>query len=186
MNRSEAAKIVALLQAAYPGVSMSEATVSVYESLLKDIDADVGKRAVERLICTNRFVPTIAEIRETCVLVRHGSARAGAEAWGDVGQAIRRFGSYRQPKFEDQAVAQAVKCLGWRNLCLGSSNESADRARFCEIYDSITKRERENEALPPSLKAAPTVRELGNGAGDHASVGELLANIGRDSNGEDA
>jgi hypothetical protein len=186
MKRSEVAQLVVLLQAAYPNFTMSEGTTSVYESLLHDVEFATAKAAVERLICTNRFMPTIAEIRETCVLVKHGSKRTGAEAWGDVGIAIRKFGSYRQPKFEDQAVAQAVKCLGWRNLCLGSSNESADRARFCEIYDSITRRERENEALPPSLQAAPAVRELPNGAGAHASVGELLAKIGRDSTEEDA
>jgi hypothetical protein len=181
MNRSEAAKLVALLQAAYPNFTTSEATASVYETLLRDLDADVAKAAIERLICTSRFMPTIAEIREMCVTVRHGTVRTGAEAWGDVGIAIRRFGSYRAPKFDDPAVAQAVKCLGWRNLCLGSSNDAADRARFCEIYDSITKQEREQEALPPALQGKPNGgRELPAGN----KFQELVAPIGNGGNGK--
>lgn len=178
MKRSEAAKIVATLCGAYPGSASSEATSHVYEQFLLDLDARTAEMAVGRLICTSRFLPTIAEIRAAANDVERGPMRTGEEAWGDVVEAIRRVGSYRQPQFKDPLVAYAVERLGWRNLCLEGSNDASDRARFCEIYTRAAERQRLDEVSGLALPARHAARLPSAGA-----ISGLLKDIGTGGKG---
>lgn len=153
MKPSEAMKLVATLQGAFPAAAMTEATCRVYERFLLDLDPIVADAAIVRLISTCKFLPTIAEIRGMANDVARGPMRSAEEAWGDVVAAIRRFGSYRAPTFDDPLVAYAVKQLGWRNLCLEGSNDSADRARFCELYERAAARQKQDEVTGRALPA---------------------------------
>ena len=112
--------------------------------MLADLDFELAKRAVTRLIATSKFLPTIAEVRSAATAFELGPVRAGGEAWGDVVAAIRFVGHYGIPKFEDPLVAHCVECLSWRGLCLGE-NEAADRARFIEMYDAVAERRRTDD-----------------------------------------
>src|SRR5688500_4643584 len=56
MNRSEAAKIVAILAAAYPAAKMQDQTVFVYQVGLSDISYAEVERAVMMLIRTATFI----------------------------------------------------------------------------------------------------------------------------------
>lgn len=169
MKHSEVAEIVAMLLQAYPQAQFGPASSAMYERMLVDLDPATALEAVQRLMRTSKWLPTIAEIRTTAADVRHGPKRLGAEAWGDVTEAVRRVGAYRPPPaFTDSLVTDCVGMLGWRNLCLGA-NDAADRARFIELYDGLVDRRRADvvagKALPaPSgagvLPWRPAVRSL--------------------------
>lgn len=153
MTRVEAAKLVAMLLQAYPSAQFGPASSALYERMLADLDAGVCGAAVERLIGTSKWLPTIAEIRAMAADLRHGARRLGVEAYGDVVEATRRVGSYRPPpEFADPLVAECVKLLGWRNLCRGE-NEASDRARFIELYDGLSERQRTDAAAGRTLPA---------------------------------
>ena len=155
MQRSEAAKLVAMLSAAYRDAAISEATAEVYEAMLADLDFEAAKQATQRLICSSKWLPTVAEIRTAAAEVQLGPVRAGGEAWGDVVAAVRKVGSYRPaPTFEDPLVNECVKLMTWRGLCLGD-NEAADRAKFVQLYDSLAARQRTN-VVAGALPAAPS------------------------------
>jgi hypothetical protein len=150
---------------------VSEATAEVYVTMLADLDFDAAKEACARLMATSTFLPSIAEIRETVVNVQHGPQRTGEEAWKDVCAEIRAVGAYEAPRFNDPVVAECVRSLGWRTLCLGP-NDAADRARFIALYDELTTRARKDtiagRALPPAQGHAPpmlepTLRRLNGG-----------------------
>ncbi len=168
MTRSESAKLVACLLAAFPSTRATTATSEVYERMLADLDYLVANAAVERLLATSRFMPSISEIRGACLDLTHGTMRAGGEAWGDMLKAVSRWGSYRTPgadfQFQDPLVAKCVASMGWSNLCL-SENQVADRSRFIALYDELAKHEgvNRNVAQLPSAKAAKALQE-GNDA----------------------
>lgn len=140
MKPSEAAELVAVLMAAYPSAKSTPRTSEVYERMLMDLDVRAANAAVERLLATSRFMPTVAEIREACMDLMHGDRKAGGEAWGECLQSISRFGVYRVPGqdfvFQDPVIDRVVRALGWTNLC-SSENQAADRARFIELYDQL-------------------------------------------------
>ncbi len=154
MTQAEAAKLVAVLMASFPSNKATITTSQVYERMLADLDYPAANAAVERLLATARFMPTIGEIRETTLALSIGEQKPGGEAWGSVTRAIGRWGGYRMPgvdfAFEDPTTARCVQIMQWQKLCL-SENETADRARFIELYDRLAVQERRkqlSEGLP--------------------------------------
>lgn len=159
MTRAEAAKLVAALLAIYPNAVVSTATSVAYERLLGDLDFAVAEQAIDRLAKLQKFLPTVAEIRLAADEIVHGPKRLGLEAWGDVVEQIRRAGAYQDPKFTDPVVAECVGRMGWRNLCL-TENETADRARFVELYGALSERARLDRVSGVPLPPASDARRL--------------------------
>lgn len=160
MTPSDGAKLVSMLLAAYPAGQFGNASAGLYERELADLDVAAASAAVTRLVRSSKWLPTISEIRSAAAELAHGPRRLGAEGWGDVTDAVRRVGSYRPaPEFTDPIAGECVRLLGWQNLCLGT-NESADRARFIELYDGLAARARANVVAAPGLSAPSTVARM--------------------------
>lgn len=70
MTQNETIKILAILKAAYPnsykGMTKEEAngTVAVWTMQFADMPADIVLMAVNKLISTNQFPPTISEVKK--------------------------------------------------------------------------------------------------------------------------
>lgn len=70
MTKKEALQILAILKAAYPasynGMTKEEAsgTVSVWAMQFNDVPVDIVMMAVQKAIATNKFPPTVAEVKE--------------------------------------------------------------------------------------------------------------------------
>jgi hypothetical protein len=154
MKKSEVTELVAIIADAFTRPPMEERTVRVYEAMLLDMDREVAHRAICRLISTSKWLPTIAEIRTAAADLVHGATRLGGEAWGDVGEAVRRVGRYQVPTFDDPIVANCVKQMGWLDIC-NSTNDVADRARFIELYNGLAARARLDVVAGDAL-ALPT------------------------------
>ncbi len=162
MSPLEIKKLVAVLVAAYPNSKISEESVGVYVRMLADLDYPAANAAVEQLLASSKWMPTVSEIRERVVSLHRGEILVGGEAWGLVLKAIGRYGRYRVPgvdfKFDDPTTAECVSALNWRELC-DSENPQADRARFVELYDRLAARNRRAE-LTDGLPATKRFREL--------------------------
>jgi hypothetical protein len=175
----ESQRLWTVLLAAYPSASARldaqaiRDTGSVYRRMLADLEYPEANAAIERLIATSKWLPTVAEIREAAVTVATGEVRSGGEAWGDVLQAVRRFGYQRRPEFDDPVVAQCVSMLGWGEICM-SENQTADRARFIDLYDQLAGKHR-REHIAGHLPAATRLRELRSG--DARSAGSLIGRV---------
>jgi hypothetical protein len=158
MQPSQTAELLEILLGAFPDAKIGPRTSEVYETMLSDLDFEVAKTAVFRLLATAKWLPKIADIREAAMDVMHGAVRRGVEAWGDVLSEIRRVGYMDTPTFTDPIVTACVERMGWRNLCLSEEN-APDRARFVELYDALCGEERlalTAGSLPvPKLKQAP-------------------------------
>ena len=108
---------------------------------LQDLEDSDFLEAISKIVMTtqdiNRATNLIALIRNFAI----PEDLSAGEAWGEVLRQISSIGSYRQPKFKDDLIAQSVSCIGWRNLCL-SENIAIERAHFLKIYESLNKRKR--------------------------------------------
>jgi hypothetical protein len=130
----EAKALVALLKAAFPRQALEQATLEVYAKYLADLDAAIGRIAVERLIATSRFFPTIAEIREQVATMQCDDMPEPELAWQEVCDELRRVGHSKAPEFSCQEIHDAVRAVGgWMYLCLAPTNAS-DRSRFIDAY----------------------------------------------------
>jgi hypothetical protein len=189
VNELQIKKLVAVMVAAYPSSKISEESVGVYTRMLADLDYPAANAAVEQLLATSKWMPTVAEIRDRIVSLVTGEIRAGGEAWGSVLKAIRGAGRYRIPgvdfAFFDPVTAECVSAMSWVELC-DSENPTADRARFIELYDQLATRHRRaqlSEGLPAmqrfrALQAAndgaKQPARISAGDGDARTFGQIL------------
>ena len=126
---------------------------NVWYSLLKDLDYQVANAAIQKYMLTNKFPPTIADIREQAASVTVGEKPLWSDGWEEVIMAIRRFGSYRETEALEsmtETTRMAVQRLGFRNLCM-SENEMADRANFRMIFEQLAEREHKTKQIPVNL-----------------------------------
>jgi hypothetical protein len=162
VTKLEVAKLIGVLIASFPSTKATPETSAVYERMLADLDYPAANAAVERLLATAKFMPTIAEIREATLAVCAGEVRPGGEAWGAVLRATGSHGYVRPPgegwEFTDPITAQCVKALGWKAIC-DSENQAADRARFIELYDKLAATGRRSQ-LSAGLPAQERLKAL--------------------------
>ena len=168
MDKREAASVVAVIAAAYPQWPASKETVAVYADALADLSHADAMAAVRDLILTEDRWPTVATIR------RRAADRAGilaptsTQAWAEVvGQADEQ-GRYGQPRWTHPAIREAVKAVGWYEICM-STNQDTLRAQFMRMYDDIRSRH------DVALLTEPGRLSLGSGSADRGGTPALVA-----------
>ena len=130
---------------------------------LQDVPYAVAIAALNKWVVTNKWSPSIAEIRALADEITHGKAPDWGEGWAEVRKAIGRYGYYRpQEAIESFSpiTREAVQRLGWGNLCM-SENETADRANFRTCYESAAKYTHEARVMPLPLQE--TIKQLAQG-----------------------
>lgn len=148
MNKQDILKAVAPLQLAY-NASLDDARLRLYVEMLSDIPPSILETAVKKLIMTNKFLPSIAEIREVAYGIKDTISGTAApdesEAWGEVIKAIWSVGYYGKPKFSHEAITTAVNNIGWQDICM-TPNEGMNtlRAQFRRAYQLAAQRQKDN------------------------------------------
>ena len=155
MNRDEFKILCKGMKAVYtqPTFLPDADAFNIWYSLLKDLEYSVAQAAIQKYMLTNKFPPTIADIREQAAEVRVGQKPLWSDGWEEVLRAISKFGSYRETEALNsmtEITRTAVKRLGFRNLCM-SENIMADRANFRMIFQEIADREHSAKKIPVNL-----------------------------------
>lgn len=157
MNKKEFAIFASALRTYYPKENLlpNEQAMQLWFNQLNDIPYNVAEVTLNKWVATNKWSPSIADIREQATGLTQGEAKEWGEAWQDVLRAIRLYGSYEELKALDsldEITRKTVKHLGYRNLCF-SENIQNDRANFRMIYEREQERAKQSAQLPPRLKA---------------------------------
>ena len=157
MDKKEFALFASALRTYYPKEKLlpNEQAMQLWFSQLQDIPYDVAEVTLNKWVATNKWSPSIADIREQAIEVSYGAGKDWGEAWQDVLRAIRYYGSYQELEALenlDETTRKVVKRLGFRNLCF-SEDISVDRANFRMIYEQQAQRDKQDAQLPPRLKA---------------------------------
>lgn len=158
MTEKEFAKIAAALGSAYGEKKyiQSKQDADLWYAMLKDLDYTDCLVAVQTIIATSRWHPTISEIRERAAEVRKEPALDWSEAWGAVQYVIHRYGMYRQEEALealDDRTSRCVRLLGYQTLCT-SGNPEADRANFRTMYQAMDVRDKQDAQIPQAVKRA--------------------------------
>lgn len=148
MNKQDILKAVAPLQLAY-NASLDDARLRLYVEMLSDIPPSILETAVKKLIMTNKFLPSIAEIREVAYgikgIISGTAAPDESEAWGEVIKAIQSVGYYRKPTFSHEAITAAVNNIGWQDICMTTyDGMNTLRAQFRRAYQLAAQRQKDN------------------------------------------
>ena len=155
MNRQEFAKITMALRTYYPRENLipNQQAADLWFVQLQDIDYAVAELAVSKWVSTNKWSPTIADLRETVVGLKQ-EPEAWSTGWEQVIKAIGNYGTYRVDEAlasMDEITRETCKRIGFVNICM-SENITADRASFRDIYKQIEARRRTEAQMPAQLK----------------------------------
>jgi len=154
MTKSEIAKLLAVLAAAFPKLEVDDLKVHVWHEMLSDIDYAVANIAIKKLIMQNTFPPSIAEVRKAVTELMNPEQVTSSEAWGEVTRAIRNYGYYREEEAlasMSPITAQLVRYMGWREICL-SEDLGVVRGQFLKMYQQVAEREHKEQLLPVTLR----------------------------------
>lgn len=162
MDKKEFSKFVMAMKTYYPREQLipNEQAMELWYQALKDIPMQVAEAALRAWVSTNKWSPTIAEIREMAVDVRRGDAPEWSEGWMQTQMAIRRFGRYRPGEAMaslDPITRETVKRLGFNNLC-DTEDIGYYAKRFQQTFEIMAKREQMRFQLP--LELQDTIRTI--------------------------
>lgn len=156
MTKDEFKKIALAISTAYPNTQAfnSQDGMNIWYMMLSDLDYNIVQPAVLEHISTNKFPPSIAEIREKCTTYTSLPTLDWGEAWERVLYAIRKFGymdEFGALNYMDEITRKCVKRIGYMNICT-SENITADRANFRMIYEQEVNKRKTEGQLPLQLR----------------------------------
>lgn len=155
MTKQEFGILASAIRTYYPGKDLlpNQQAMELWYRELQDIPYAVAEAGLRQWVATQKWPPTIADIREMATDVKHGSIPDWGDGWEDVLKAIRLFGMYREADAMasfDEITRQCVERLGFRNICL-SDNIAADRANFRMMYETMAERKKKDKQIPMNL-----------------------------------
>lgn len=128
----------------------------VWYALLKDLEYQQCAMAVQRWMQSNKWLPTVADIREMAMDNVGESPMDSGQAWELARESVRRFGMTRKSEalsWLPDNVAEAVSRFGWNDLCDMESDEvMASRSQFMKIYQQIADRQKGMNQISPSIR----------------------------------
>lgn len=150
----------------------NDAAMTLWYKQLHDIPYPVAEAALDKWVATNKWSPSIADIREMASTVADGEIDDWGPAWEKVLYAVKRHGLYGQVEAMeslDELTRKAVRGVGFRDICL-SENISVERANFRTIYQSLVDREKTQRQMSQGLKV--TINRLQAGENKYLIEGE--------------
>lgn len=149
MDRRVFASGMAILASVYEKferVVNDETLSESWYRMLFDLTNEQFIYAVEVLVKTSKFAPTIAEIREKALEYGREDELSSEEAWMVVYEDVHRYGIYNEPHYEDWKLECAKNAIGWQTLCdMTEETKGVVRAHFMRMYDSFKNRQKQLE-----------------------------------------
>ena len=143
MTREEFKTLVKGMKAVYaqPTFIPDQDAFNVWFELLKDIPYQQANVAIQKYMLTEKFPPTIADIREkaTQIVESVDSSMSELEAWSLVRKAVRNSGYHSVEEFEklpeacQRAVGSAANLKEWA-LMDSERVETVEQSHFIRNY----------------------------------------------------
>ena len=161
MTREEFKTLVKGMKAVYaqPTFIPDQDAFNVWFELLKDIPYQQANVAIQKYMLTEKFPPTIADIREkaTQIVESVDSSMSELEAWSLVRKAVRNSGYHSVEEFEklpeacQRAVGSAANLKEWA-LMDSERVETVEQSHFIRNYRTTVQRISEEKKLPESIR----------------------------------
>lgn len=177
MNRTDAAKLVSVVCAAYPNFDKFNnpdevrATVNLWAMMFEGDDGALVGLAVKKHIATSKWPPSVAEIRENMLEMTAPELIPPDRAWEEVAVLFNEVSLYAER--EEYAsklpplVCRAVDAIGWQHLrsmhrdAYVGEKAGMDRLAFIQQYTPMYEREKHRAMTPGGINIQiDRIREL--------------------------
>lgn len=161
MNQKQAISILAIIKSAYPNFYKDmndediKTTVELWSTMFVNDNPSVVTEAVKALICTLKYPPTIADVKEKIRLITQPEEMTEQEAWSKVRGAMSYYTaveSYNNlPDILQKLVGSPNQLREWAQMNQ-EHIETVVKSNFLRSYTAKMTRERSIQALPESTK----------------------------------
>lgn len=161
MTREETKTILAIMKAAYPNfyrdMTKEDAsnTINLWSTMFADEKPQIVIEAVKSLICTLKYPPTIADVKEKIALITQPPAMTEMEAWSRVCGAISYYHANEAfanlPPMLQKIVGSPNQLREWAMMEAETVN-SVIQSNFMRSYKAKVVQEKEYAMLPESTK----------------------------------
>jgi hypothetical protein len=161
MTRREALAVMAMLKTAYPtfykNYSKDEinAAVDLWATMFADDPAYIVTEAVKSLMCTLKYPPTIADVKEKIHLLTQPQGMSELEAWNTVRRAISYYDAQENynslPPMLQKIVGSPNQLREWAQMDADTVN-SVIQSNFMRSFRAKVAQEKEQSMLPESTK----------------------------------
>lgn len=161
MTLLETAEIMKTITKSYPNGNKldDEQTVQVWFAMFTEDPANLVKMAVIKHISSNKWAPSVAEIREIMTEITRPDLIPTDEAWGMVTKWIHNTSEYGDDSAQvfPAMIAETIESCGgksglWALYRQGyngySPKAGLDKLTFTQLYEPRYQRERQNAMLP--------------------------------------
>ena len=166
MKKSELVDIVTVIVMSYPDRFKEDVIpgmVTAWYAFFKDDDKTAVELAVTKHIASNKWPPSIAEIRGAMAEILHPELIPPDVAWTavvDVMHGVDQWG-YGRPAFPP-LIERVIETIGWGHLkemsrgSYAGQKDGFDRVAFMDLYKPAYERARQEAGLPKALRATIT------------------------------
>ena len=158
MTKEEFSKVAAAMRTYYPGQNLlpNVKSVELWYMQLCDIDYQIITIALNEWVATNKWPPTIADLREAAGRLVAEEIPDWDSAYEHSRHIVKKYGYYNA----EEAMAElpeiekkVVQNIGYINWCK-SENPAVIRAQYRDLYNILAARKKRENQLPPGLKNA--------------------------------
>lgn len=159
MTYAEFAKLAANIKTYFPrdNVLPSDRAMTLWYESLKDLDADAVMTGLKKYVLTNKFPPSISDLRSYAVRPAGKEEISETHAWNLVYQALGNSIGHAEEEFDKlpEVVQRAVHSPGqlreWAKMDIRTVN-SVIYSNFLRAYSAAVVRQREDDNMPEYLK----------------------------------
>lgn len=161
MTKDEVKVILGVLKTAYPAfykdLSREEAmrVVDLWSTMFSEESAEIVTEAVRALICTMKYPPTIADVKEKIREISTPESISEMEAWNIVKSAISYYHAKENfeklPPLIKKVIGGPSQLRDWAVMDADTVN-SVIQSNFMRSYTAIKKREESYFSLPQSTR----------------------------------
>ena len=140
MTKEDFIKCIKLLTNAY-NREFTEEQVEVWYQMLGEYSVEQFSRAIQDLIKTEEYLPSIAHITKAIEKQQTSNLPSAEDEWREVINSIHQFGYYRQ----EQAIkslkpytAKIVNYIGYERICMATPEEQTwNKKNFITEYNTL-------------------------------------------------
>ncbi len=161
MTRQEALAVLAMLKTAYPSFykdySKEElnAAVNLWATMFSEEPIQVVTEATKALMCTLKYPPTIADVKEKIAMIKQPLMMTEMEAWQRVKAAISYYNASENfaelPPILQKVVGSPNTLREWA-LMDGEVVNSVIQSNFMRSYKAKVAQQKEYAMIPSSTK----------------------------------
>lgn len=150
---------------------------NTYDRFLQDIPAPLLRAAIQSLILTAKFPPSIAEIREEAEKIMNRAKSItppdASRAWARLQRGLSRWGTDRKAEFMaeieqeyDPVLIEAADRFDWGGFGMSGLDDAGNwEARFKKTYNHLAAMGVEEKRVAPLAESAP-IQALISGLGE--------------------